>query len=294
MDYSKINTLKLDNTKKLRKILSANIETPGKITRFQSAIDQLGSNQKKLEQLYSSLGKDISEIEKAKNDLRNELLKKIWPVITILQIFAYDKKKKNLKERLESLTGEYLQNCTDMELISVSKKIWLSANKFGGYSLAFIHKIKSTLNADKSKKVIKLEKEYGLIPDMIRTLEEANIKFIESLLLFEDEVKEKDKTVKKIKKLNAQTDLLLQNKIDLFVRLLENDKPELYKEYSHARKNLLLKDINDIMETEIETITTTSGPVDQIEGDQANHVEEGSNQEEVLHNKPRSAKKAGV
>jgi len=239
MDYSKINTLKLDSNKQVINVLSKNVTITDKISRFQTALKQLNANQQKLVDLYVLLKKDTNTTEKEKNDKRAELVKGIFPVITIMQIFAYDKKKKNLLKRLEYLTPEYLQNCSDIELITVSKKIWMIANKYGGYSLAFIHKIKSSLNAEKSKAIIKLEKEYGLIPDMIKNIEEANIRFIEALLLFEDELKEKEKTIRKIKKIDNQSDNLLKNKIDRFVLLFENESPEFYKSYQKARKNYI-------------------------------------------------------
>ena len=252
MDYSKINTLKLDNNNKIIDVLSQHMETANKISSFQTSLEKLNSNQKKLIEFYSHLGKDSMTTENVKNDRRTELVSKTVPVITIMQIFAYDKKKKNLLKRLQHLTPEYLRNCSDIELINISKKVWTIANKYGGYSLAFIRKIKSSLNSDKSKAIVQLEKEYGLIPDMIKNIEEANIKFIESLLLHEDEMKDKEKIVRKIKKIDSQTENLLQNKIDRFVFLLESVDPSLYKDYQQARKNQFYSNV-----TEAETINGT-------------------------------------
>lgn len=251
MDYGKINTLKLDNTKQILNVLSKNAASASKISRFQIALEQLNSNQKELEVLYVQLGKGNNHAENVKNDRKNELLKKVVPVIIIMQIFAYDKEKKNLMERMENLTPEYLQNCQDIELIRVTRKLWLIANKYGGYSLAYIRKIKKSLNAEKSKAVLKLEKEYGLIPNMVKNIEEANINFIESMLLYEDELREKEKIVRKIKKIDSESDSLLKNKIDRFVLLFESENPEFYNEYQKARKNIIntsLIELDDIDE----------------------------------------------
>ena len=163
MDYSKVNTLKLDGTNKIISVLSKHTGIAANVTSFQTALEQLNANQKKLVDYYSLLGKDTLTIENAKDDQRKGLLKTILPVITMMQIFAYDKKKKNLLKRLESLTPEYLQNCSDIELINLSKKVWLTANKYGIYSLAFINKIKSSLKSNRSKAILKLEKEYGFL-----------------------------------------------------------------------------------------------------------------------------------
>ena len=275
MDYSKINTLKLDNNKQVINVLSKNSVSASKISKFQTAIEQLSSNQKKLEELYALLGKGNDSTEKAKNDRRNELLKKAIPVITIMQIFAYDKKKKDLQHRLEDLTSENLQNCPDIELIKVTRKLWMIANKYGGYSLAYIRKIKKSLNAEKSKALIKLEKEYGLIPNMIKNIEEANINIIESMLRHEDEIKEKEKIVRKIKKIDSQSDSLLKNKIDRFVLLCENENPEFYNGYQKVRKNY-----NNIS-------TTESDQLGEITQEEYSKVEEVPTEHKVKSKQPK-------
>lgn len=235
MDYIKLNTLKLDSNAHIINVLSNHIDMVNKSSGFQTAVEQLNTNQKKLEKLYTLLRKDINDTEKAKNEIRISLLKIVSPVITIMQIFAYDNNKKNLAKRLESISSEYLQNCTDLELINISKKLWMSANKFGGYSLAFINK--SSIFSEKLKSIQELEKNYGLIPDMIKNIESENIKFIEALLHYNEELDEKVKTVRKIKKTSNKIDSLLKNRIDRFVLLCEYENSEFYKNYQEAREN---------------------------------------------------------
>ena len=140
--------------------------------------------------------------------------------------------------------------------------------------------MKTDSDADKSNAIIKLEKEYGLIPDMIKNIEEANIKFIETLLAYQDEMKEKDKIVKKIKKTYKQTENLLQNKIDRFVFLVENEQPDFYKEYQDARKLEILKEI---------TLEEKSGEKNE---EDASSATEDSNSETEIKQKPRATRKA--
>ena len=230
-------TVKLNTYAQIISVLSKNNEIMKKVSRFQIAAEQLSSNQKKLVDLHSLLGKDISTTEKVKNTRRKELVKNTMPVIKIMQVFAHDTKKKKLQDRLEYLTSEYIQNCSDMELIKISKKIWLIANKYGGYSTSFTSKIKSTLNPGNSKAIIKFEKEYSLNSDMIKNIEDADISFIESMLLYQGEMKEKEKVAMKMKKINKQTKNLLANKIDRFVLLFESKNPGFCKEYQQLREN---------------------------------------------------------
>ena len=79
----------MDGNAQVIAILSKNIEIPNKISGFQTAQLQLNFYQKKMEDLFSSLGEDTMTVEKTKNDRRNELIEKTLPVITILEIFAY-------------------------------------------------------------------------------------------------------------------------------------------------------------------------------------------------------------
>ena len=179
MENIKNYTTKTDGYKQIISLLSGNNESLNKVSRFQTAAGQLSTNQKKLVDLQPLLSKDITSSEKVRSKRRMELIEKIMPVIRIMQVFAVDKKKKKLQNRLDYLTLEYVQNCSDNKLIKIAKKIWLIAIKYGEYSTTFISKIKSSLNPDKSKANIKFKKEYGLMPDMIKNIEDSIIKFIE-------------------------------------------------------------------------------------------------------------------
>jgi hypothetical protein len=235
MKINKIKNLNLSSNIQLINVLSANSEITNKILGFQTAVKQLDSYEKKMMNLYSKLGKESTSVGNAKNEHRTELLERTIPVITILDIFAYDKKKRKLQKQLKHLTAEYLNKCSDNKLIKISKKIWTIANKHGVYSLAFISKNKSSLNTYKSK-VALLKNGYGLMPEMIKNIEEANIKFVESLIYYEDELKEKAKIVKKIKKINKQTAKLLEKKLDRYVGLFESENPGFFKEYQKIRE----------------------------------------------------------
>ncbi len=236
MDYSKMNTLKLDINNQIIIVLSDNSEITNKISEFKNSVDKLISNHKNLVDLYAQLSSGNNSSEKHKNEMRNHLVKAITPVVTILQIYAFDKNRKNLFSKLESLSFDFLDNCSDTELINISKKIWQIANKHGGYSLAFISKSKSSYYNNKLKVTQLLEKDYGLIPAMINDIEEANIKFIKSLLTYKEELKGKEKIIGKIKKYSNETGKILKNKIDLFVNLVKNDNPDFYNNYRKARE----------------------------------------------------------
>lgn len=241
---------KLDSYAEINSLLSNNNEIPKKVSRFQIAVEQLNSNQKNLMELYPLLNKDITSSEKVKNKRRVELIEKLMPVIRIMQAFAFDKKKKNLQKKVEYLTVDYIQNCSDNELIKISKNIWLITTKNAGYTTTYIDKIKSTLNPNKSKAIIKFKKEYGLKPEMIKNIEELNIKFIESLLIYKAEMKEKEKIAIKMKKINKQTKNLVTNKIDRFVLLFERENPSFFNDYSALREKQKLTELAETLNQE--------------------------------------------
>jgi hypothetical protein len=246
MVSSKIDTLKLDKNTQIIDVFSRNEEIVNRFSRFKIAVEQLNLNQKKLMVFSSVLTSNSTDSsEKSKNNCRIELVSRILPVITILQVFAYDRKKKKLQNQLKCLTSDYIKNSTDIELVKISKKIWMVANKYGAYSLAFIKKIKSSKNIDKSKAIIKLENGYGLVPEMVKNIEEANIRFIESLLIFRGELKERENILNKIKKNNKQADRLLVNKIDRFMMLVDKENSGFYKEYFQEREKQLLSGLKE-------------------------------------------------
>jgi hypothetical protein len=230
---------KVEENVQIIEVLARNSDVLNKVSRFKDHFEKLNDFQKKLIDLNILINKDISSIEKDKNDLRNELLDKTLTVIRVMQVFANDRKKKNLQIKLEHLTSEYLQESSDMELVKISKKIWLVANKHGGYATTFINKIKLALNPAHHKVNIKFEKKYGLIPEMIKNIEDASIKFIESMLFWREEVKQKEVASREMKKLFKQTKKLLTNKIDRFSLLFETKNPLFYKEYRQLRDSQL-------------------------------------------------------
>ena len=243
MENIKDLTLKLEGNAQVINILSNNAEIVNKVSKFQVAVEQLNSNQQKLVELHALLSRDITPVEKVYNDRRKDLEEKTMSVIRIMQVFAHDKKKNKLQRRLYHLTTEYIQSCPDMDLIKLSKKIWLMANKFGGYALTFVTKIKASLNPDHSKATNKFEKEFGLNSVMIRNIEEANIRFIDAMLNYTGVLKQKEKVAMKIKKINKQTKKLLANKIDRFALLFETENPDFYNEYCGLRDKQLQKKV---------------------------------------------------
>lgn len=236
---------KINSYDKIINLLSSNDQSLKKVSRFQKSVEELISNQKKLMVLYPQLSKDITATEKAKNKRRAVLIDKNLPVISIIQAFAFDKRKKGLQKRLDYLTLDYIKKCPDKELIKISKKIWLIATKYSGYATTYVDKIKSTLNPDISKAIIKFKKEYGLKPEMIKNIEDSNIKFIESVLLYQQGMKEKEKVAMQMKKVNKQTSNLLTKKIDRFVLLFEKESPHFYLEYRLLREKSAVEESNE-------------------------------------------------
>ena len=245
MESNKNYNEELDSYADIINVFSNSEESLRKVSRFQNAVDQLVSNHKKMMDLIPLLNKDIKSSEKVKNKRRLELVENIMPVIRIMQVFAFDKKKKNLQNQIKHLTSDYVQNCSDNELIKISKKTWLVATKHSGYSSTYIDKIKSTLNPDDSKANQKFKKEYGLKPEMIKKIEESNIKFIESMLIYQAEMAEKEKLAIKMKKINKETKKLISSKIDRFALLFESQNPNFFLDYIALREKQKLEELKE-------------------------------------------------
>ena len=242
--------LKMDRNAQVISILSRNAEVWKKVSKFQEAVDRLISNQEKLVELQALLNKDITVTEKAKNERRKELEDRTMTVVRIMQVFAHDKKKGKLQRKLYHLTYEFIENCMDLELVEISKEIWLIANKFGGYALTFVSKIKAALDPENSKATNKFEKEFGLNPGMIKNLEEAILSFIKAMIPYNEEMAEKGKVVIKMKEINKKTKKLLTNKIDRLVLMFENENPGFYKEYHDLREDHYYKHVKETINQE--------------------------------------------
>jgi len=242
--------LKIDRNAQVIGVLSRNAEFWNKISKFQTAVDQLISNQGKLVELQALLNKDISAIENEKNERRKELEDKTMTVVRIMQVFAHDKKKGKLQRKLFHLTHQFVENCVDLELVEISKEIWLMANKFGGYAITFVNKIKAALDPENVKATNKFEKEFGLNPDMIKKLENAILSFIKAMFPYNEEMAEKEKVAIKMKQINKKTKKLIANKIDRLVLLFENESPGFSNEYHDLREEHHNKQVKETINQE--------------------------------------------
>jgi len=243
-------SFKMDRNMRVIGILSRNAGVWKKVSKFQAAVDQLNSNQEKLVELQGLLNKDISSIEKIKNERRKELEDRTMTVVRIMQVFAHDKKKAKLQRKLFHLTYQFVENCLDLELVEISKKIWLIANKFGGYAITFVSKVKAALDPENVKATNKFEKEFGLNPDMIKNLEDAILNFIKATIPYNIEMAEKEKVAIKMKQINKKTKKLLTNKIDRLVLMFENENPDFYNEYYNLREDHRNKQAKDSINQE--------------------------------------------
>ena len=243
-------SLKMERNAQVISVLLRNVEVWNKVSKFQTAVNRLISNQEKLVELQALLNKDITVIEKAKNERRKELEDSTITVVRIMQVFAHDKKKGKLQRKLFHLTYEFVENCMDLELIDISKDIWLIANKFGGYAITFVNKIKAALDPENVKATGKFEKEFGLNPGMIKNLEEAILSFINAMIPYNKEMAEKGKVTIKMKEINKKTKKLLANKIDRLVLMFENESPGFYKEYHELREDHYYKHVKETINQE--------------------------------------------
>ncbi len=237
---------KLDRNAQIISLLSSNIEVWKKVSKFQSAFDKLKSNQEKLLNLNGLIRKDSSPIEKDKNDRRKELEEITMTVVRILQNFAHDKQKIKLQQRLYYITPEYVQKYSDTELLTVSKKMWVTANKYGEYEQTFIKKINSALHPTNLNSTNEFQKEFGLSPDMIKNLEKAILNFITAMHPLNEEIEKMEKLVLKMEKINKKTQRLITNKIDRLVCKFENDNPGFYNEYIDLKEHFYKK-IKDVL-----------------------------------------------
>jgi hypothetical protein len=230
--------LKMDRNAQVIGILSRYSGVWNKVSKFQAAVDQLNSYQGKLVELYAMLvNTDLSAIENAKQDRRKELQDRTMTVVRIMQVFAHDKKKGKLQRKLYHLTNKYVESCLDLELLAISREIWHIANKSGGYSLTFKSKMAAALDPENGKATSKFEKEFGLIPEMIKNLEEAILNFIKAVIPYKEEMMEKENVATKMKEINKKTKKLLANKIDGHVLSFEVQNPGFYKEYTDLRED---------------------------------------------------------
>lgn len=230
-----ISKQKIENFQAISDVLQANLKVAEKITVFNESIEALNKQTKKMAKLQPLTEKNGSVVEVERIRLKGELIEKAKVVVTILKIYAFDQKKTKLKEQLLKITPELLSQCSDIELLNIVQSIWQTANKYGNYSYAFFDKLKVKKITANAKSIDKLQKQYGLTLSRVNDFEDTFLKFLNSFSIFEQEIAKKMATMKKIEKQSGRSEKLLENKLDLFVSLLENESPEFCKSYFDAR-----------------------------------------------------------
>jgi hypothetical protein len=226
---------KIESYQSLSKVLAHYKKLIENIKGFNDCVEELNDNISKLLKLQTLASKDTSLTEDTKNKCRSILIEKTQPVITILKIFAFDQKKQRLTKKLEKITSQELQKCSDVELTNTIQDIWRMVNKYGGYSYTFEDKLKIKKIASNVRIVAQLEKKYGLDPSILEDLEEAFLSFTNAFYTYENELSEKISVIKKIKKNLEHTEELIDNRLDLYVSLFETKSPEFFKAYHNTR-----------------------------------------------------------
>lgn len=235
MKSYKINKQKIESCQLISDVLQDYQKQAENIMAFNKAIEELNAKTKKLLKLQSLVEKDNGLVEVAKNKCRTELIEKTLTVLTILKIYVYDQKKQKSERQLEKITPDVLLQCSDIVLINIVQKIWQIVNKYGGFSLVFVDKLKVKKISSNAKVISMLEKQYGLVPSMIKDMEEAYLLFINEFYIYENELSEKTELIKKIKKTSSRAEKLIENKLDRFVSLFEKKSPEFCQAYNNAR-----------------------------------------------------------
>jgi hypothetical protein len=150
----------------------------------------------------------------------------------MLQVYAYDAGDKDLTKKVDVSKNKMVKS-KDSDLINKCKTIWKQAKKLYGLSLdTDIKKVKA------KKNFINIS-SYGLTGTMIDALEEANKKFIESVLDLKDAIAYRNKCTRKIKSKLKDNDKILTRKIDKLVNTFEFTDNGFFKDYKEARKMIL-------------------------------------------------------
>lgn len=240
-----MNTLQIDMYKNVIYFLNANINRFPPATSLRNAIENLNRYHVQLSDLYLQLSTLSENGTQDKTNIRKELIKQIDPVANLLKIYAFDYKKKNVYKKVQKFNAPYLVECSDMDLISAARKISKIAHQQVGYSLADMKNVSRKKIKNTSESINDMETGYGLTPEIIKNIENVYVRYIQSLVHFEDEMDSRKIIVNDIKKLHHKANNVLENNIDMFMQMHFIDDKELYMGYQKSRKIVSIKKDNE-------------------------------------------------
>jgi hypothetical protein len=204
--------------------MESHLDKWNSIEEIRKTYDEFINKLKKIKELQPELDRDLSPLKKEMNDRQEILLRKLFPVGNILEVYAQDHK---LGKKAGSLliSGKSLDSMDTEALLKHSRRLYKFVDRH----------IESTIDSEIPSDKISQEqglKRYGLTKLMLDDIHIAIQQFQSSVQLNLDVLSYQKKTRKKRNTYVRANRKLLKNRLNKLMTVFSGTHPSFYLEYS--------------------------------------------------------------
>lgn len=204
-------------------VMEKNIAKWQSITEMKSKYDLFVRNIKRIDGYKTILQTDLASLKEKKTNTRKELIEQVFPVTSVLGVFAYDMKDKKLGKFVNMKYSKFEKMNSD-----ALEKLCIKVLKISRVLLD------QNVEAEKTapKHVIG---DYGLTVKHLDNLQITLDQYIREEADFSETRLSKKKSKSKLNRRIRENNVLLKKKIDRMMHLFRDSQKIFYKAYIKSR-----------------------------------------------------------
>ena len=215
---------------RVNEILEKNLSKWDGIAALREIYDEFMKNFVKIKKLSEKQIKRPATLINTKNELLNQLIKKVIPVANVLEVYGIRKNKKRSKS--VKISKNKLLKSKDPVILKKCGQILRNGRKLFNKAESDAER---KMDVTSGKNIL----DYGLTEGMINDLEDSYKRFKTESEQVGSKLNQEKKIAAKIKNLVKNNNKLLKNKLDKLMILFESRDPEFHELYQISRGFIL-------------------------------------------------------
>jgi len=193
------------------------------VPELSKEFGDFSANLEKIRALLSDMDTDTATLKENRNLARKELIEKVFPVASVMGVYAYDTGNRKLS-RLASV------KYSELEKLGASRLL-----KYAGMVRKAAGKLMDGKDTKKKKPEGRNVSDYGLTAGHVERLETAREQFADSEKMLTEARQDKRKSKAQLEKKLRSNKQLMKKRMDRMVQLFREDQKRFYQAYSRAR-----------------------------------------------------------
>jgi hypothetical protein len=196
------------------------------VTELKRKYDRFVRNLKKIDDYYLDLQKHLAPLKQSKRNSRKALLEQLFPIASVVGVFAYDMGDRKLGKNVDMKLSELKKMKAD-----ALEKYCFKVLKISG---SLLEPTVETASSPPKHAIA----DYGLTPKHLESLQLALENSIRDEEEFSKTKLSKKKSKAKLEQRVRENNILLKKKMDRMIRLLRESQKTFYADYIKSRIHL--------------------------------------------------------